>query len=402
MNRHRGREDLGCELGRCGDHRLVDRRHRQWIAVGRAHAGLLVGWPRARCVPRRRPRSHVHSHRHRPEHQGRGRALVRVRHGWIARRGRPGRGELRGSPSPCNTTAIYRRRPRCGDGCRSHPPGRVAGGQHARERSDSPAGHGNTAICHLAFPRPAPAAGTARRRPDTTADRRRRIAAGVRAARAAFRADAGASRLAVGAGRVRTRGGIDLEDRGRRLQPYPGGLRLRRRTRPGGYECARTRGDAPTVHPRERGEDLCGPGPVRSESRHRGHARPVPQRAVATARADHISPRHHRRGRGLPRRRAHHRARRGRPHRAAAPLAATYTEPRPRNATSTRSKASSARATPAVRSSSPTGRSSVLSSRCSSLNNDIGYALTSPAVRTQTLRAESLDIPTPTGPCTAG
>ena len=38
----------------------------------------------------------------------------------------------------------------------------------------------------------------------------------------------------------------------------------------------------------------------------------------------------------------------------------------------------------------------------SSLNNDIGYALTSPAVRTQTLRAESLDTPTPTGPCTAG
>jgi S1-C subfamily serine protease len=38
----------------------------------------------------------------------------------------------------------------------------------------------------------------------------------------------------------------------------------------------------------------------------------------------------------------------------------------------------------------------------SSLNNDIGYALTSPDVRTQTLRAESLDTPTPTGPCTAG
>lgn len=38
----------------------------------------------------------------------------------------------------------------------------------------------------------------------------------------------------------------------------------------------------------------------------------------------------------------------------------------------------------------------------SSLNNDIGYALTSLDVRTQTLRAESLDTPTPTGPCTAG
>jgi S1-C subfamily serine protease len=38
----------------------------------------------------------------------------------------------------------------------------------------------------------------------------------------------------------------------------------------------------------------------------------------------------------------------------------------------------------------------------SSLNNDIGYALTSTDVRTQTLRAETLDAPVPTGPCTAG
>ena len=38
----------------------------------------------------------------------------------------------------------------------------------------------------------------------------------------------------------------------------------------------------------------------------------------------------------------------------------------------------------------------------SSLNNDIGYALTSTDVRTQTLRAETLDAPAPTGPCTAG
>ena len=38
----------------------------------------------------------------------------------------------------------------------------------------------------------------------------------------------------------------------------------------------------------------------------------------------------------------------------------------------------------------------------SSLNNDIGYALTSTDVRTQTLRAETLDTPAPTGPCTAG
>ena len=38
----------------------------------------------------------------------------------------------------------------------------------------------------------------------------------------------------------------------------------------------------------------------------------------------------------------------------------------------------------------------------SSLNGDIGYALTSTDVRTQTLRAETLDTPAPTGPCTAG
>ncbi len=37
----------------------------------------------------------------------------------------------------------------------------------------------------------------------------------------------------------------------------------------------------------------------------------------------------------------------------------------------------------------------------SSLNDDIGYALTSTDVRTQTLRAETLDTPAPTGPCTA-
>ncbi|MCU1468695.1 MAG: Colicin production protein, partial [Actinomycetia bacterium] len=38
----------------------------------------------------------------------------------------------------------------------------------------------------------------------------------------------------------------------------------------------------------------------------------------------------------------------------------------------------------------------------SSLNNDIGYALTSPDVRKRTLQAETLDTPVATGPCTAG
>jgi S1-C subfamily serine protease len=38
----------------------------------------------------------------------------------------------------------------------------------------------------------------------------------------------------------------------------------------------------------------------------------------------------------------------------------------------------------------------------STLNGDIGYALTSAAVRAATLRGETLDVPTPTGPCTAG